>query len=389
MNVSAILQRSIKTLLAVTVIAAFPTQSLNAQDKKDTCSNYSSVKRGITFNAMLQTRYMASLTKNVDVTGKNYDPAVTNAVNNTFSLRRARFMVKAAVNDRFSTNFMLNFAEFNGNPANKVVENAFVKYTGNKHFNIQAGQFRPFFGIEDEIPADLIRTLDYSTQYTAFGASGWQSFQMGVSVFGLITGDDKKFVKYYAGVYNGNNRNQATDNDNTKNVYGRLETTLAPNVVLGVNAASGSCGAGTGYAYGGDITSTTPLDGNKKWELQLTGEFKSGTNFSLYNSTQSHPSKLGDYRMQGFYFFPLLRYNYNHPRLRALEFSSRYEYFDENYKLGDNAVHIITPNISFLFADDMYATLQVGTNIQMFKHNVPLTSSYDQSLFYLQLQLRF
>jgi len=390
MSQYAALKQVLKALLAVALTTAFSNQHLHAQEKKDTCSNYSALKRSITFNALLQIRYTASLTHNVDVTGKNFDPAVTKGVTNTFSIRRARFMVKAAVNDRFSTNFMFNFAEFSGSPANKVVENAFIKYSANKHFNIQAGQFRPFFGIEDEIPAELIRTLDYSNQYTVFAANGWQGFQLGVSVFGNITGDDTKFIKYYAGIYNGNNRNQPTDNDNTKNVYGRLETTLSKNFVLGANAASGSFGAGTGYAWGGDVTGKISLCEDKKWELLLTAEGKSGTNFNLYNSSTAEAKpQLSNCKMWGIYFFPLLRYNYNHARLRALEFSSRYEFLNENSKLGDNPYQVITPNISFLFADDMYAALQVGTNIELFRHNVPLTNSYNQGLFYLQLQLRF
>ncbi|MBV4358378.1 porin [Pinibacter aurantiacus] len=389
MNQCAVLKQRLKVLFTITVIVAFFRQPLYAQEKKDTCSNYSAIKRAITFNALLQMRYTASLTHNVDVSGKNFDPAVSKGVINTFSLRRARLMVKAAVNDRFSTNFMLNFAEFCGNTANKVVENAFIKYSANKHFNIQAGQFRPFFGIEDLIPAELIRTLDYSNQYTAFAASGWQGFQLGVSVFGNITGDDTKFVKYYAGIYNGNNRNQPSDNDNTKNIYGRLETSMSENFKMGVNAASGSFGAGTGFAWGGDVTGKINLGADKKWELFLTAEGKTGTNFNLYNAATSIKPQLNDCKMWGVYFFPLLRYNYNHPRLRALEFSSRYEYLNENAKLGDNPYQTITPNISFLFADDMYAALQVGTNIELFKHNVPLTNSYSQSLMYLQLQLRF
>jgi hypothetical protein len=385
----AVLKQGFKFLVAVTTMITFSKQPVYAQEKKDTCSNYSAIKRAITFNVLLQIRYMASLTHNVDVTGKNFDPAIAKGVTNTFSIRRARFMVKAAVNDRFSTNFMFNFAEFNGNTANKVVENAFVKYAANKHFNIQAGQFRPFFGIEDLIPAELIKTLDYSNQYAAFAASGWQGFQLGISVFGNITGDDKKFVKYYAGIYNGNNRNQPTDNDNTKNVYGRLETTLSEHFLLGANAASGSFGAGTGFAWGGDVTGKISLCDSKKWELFLTAEGKSGTNFNLYNTTTTLKPQLSDCKMWGIYFFPLLRYNCNQARLRALEFSSRYEYLNENSKLGDNPYQVITPNISFVFADDMYASLQVGTNVELFKHNVPLTNSYNQSLFYMQLQLRF
>lgn len=198
-------------------------QDLPIGEPADTIRNYSKYKRSLTFNGLLQTRYVLSLTNQVDVNGKHHDGVESKPVTNSFLVKRARLMVKAAINDHFAANFMINFADFSTTPTGKVLENAFIKYTLNKHFNVQAGQFRPFFGIEDVVPVDLIRTLDYSNQYYAFGNNGWQSFQIGVTVLGAINKDDAKPLKYYAGVYNGNNRNQLTDNDNTKNLYLRLE----------------------------------------------------------------------------------------------------------------------------------------------------------------------
>jgi hypothetical protein len=351
----------------------------------DTITNFSTYKRAITFAGLLQTRYLGSLTKNVDVTGKNFDPAAkTGKITNTFMLKRVRFVVKGTVNDHFSANLLVNFAEFSSDPANKVLENAFVKYTLNKHFNVQAGQFRPFFGIEDVVQNDIIRTLDYSNQYYAFGASGWQSFQTGVAVFGNINKGGK--LRYYAGAYNGNNRNQATDNDNSKNVYGRLEADVTKHLSLGINAAQGSLGAGTGNALGIDVKATAKLD--EQWELYLGGEYKTGTNFALYNALAVKPT-LRDVRMQGFYIFPIVRYNYNMRRVRAIEFSSRYEYFNESYKLAHNARQTIIPNVSLIFADDFYAALQMGVSIDIYQHQMPLSTANSHNLAYLQLQVRF
>ncbi len=57
---------------------------------------------------------------------------------------------------------MLNFAEFNSsNLTGKVLEQAFVRYSHNKHLKIQLGQFRPYFGIEDEIPSEFIKSVDF------------------------------------------------------------------------------------------------------------------------------------------------------------------------------------------------------------------------------------
>ena len=356
-----------------------------AKVNTDTIKNFSTYKRAITFGGLLQTRYLASLTPNIDVTGKNFDPAApTGKITNTFMLKRVRFLVKGTINDHFSANLLVNFAEFSSDPANKVLENAYIKYTLSKHFNVQAGQFRPFFGVEDVVQNDLIRTLDYSNQYYAFGASGWQSFQTGVAVFGNINSSGQ--LRYYAGAYNGNNRNQPTDNDNTKNIYGRIEADILKGLTIGVNAAQGSLGAGSGNAMGVDVKGGLVL--NERWEFALGGEYKTGTNFALYNALTTKPA-LKDVRMQGFYVFPIVRYNYNMRRVRAIEFSSRYEYFNENYKLNHNSRQTIIPNVSLIFVDDFYTALQLGVSIDLYQKNIPLTTAFNHNLAYLQLQVRF
>lgn len=354
---------------------------------KDTIKNFSAYNRSIHFAGLLQTRYVASLTNNVDVNGKNFNAASEDKVINSFSLKRVRLQVKGTVNDHFSANLMFNFAEFNSAPTFKVLENAFVKYTLNKHFNIQAGQFRPFIGIEDAMPVDIIRSLDYSNQYYAFGASGWQSFQVGISAFGDITKIGQLPLRYYAGIYNGNNRNQPSDNDDTKNLYGRIESNILPKLIMGVNAAYGSLGKGDGNAVGADIVTTAKL--GEAWQLSIGGEYKNGTNFSLFNTYTSNVPRLSDVRMQGFYIFPILRYAYNKPRLRAVEFSSRYEYFARNYKLDDNVRQTIIPHMSIIFADDFYAAIQMGVSIDLYNNDVPLTTNYSGNLAYVQLQVRF
>lgn len=354
---------------------------------KDTVKNFSSYKRSIGFAGLLQARYVASLTGNVNVSGKHFDEAAENKITNNFALKRVRLQVKGNVNDHFSANLMVNFAEFSSNPTNKVLENAYVKYSLNRYFNLQAGQFRPFFGIEDSMPVDIIRSLDYSNQYYAFGASGWQSFQVGLTVLGDLTKEGQMPLRYYAGVYNGNNRNQPLDNDNAKNYYGRIETGILKKLIIGLNAAHGSLGKGSGNALGIDLVATAKLSSD--WQLSLGGEYKNATNLALFNTYTTDIPSLSDVRMKGFYIFPILRYTYDHPRLRAVEFSSRYEYFIENYKLDRNPRQTIIPHLSMIFADDFYAAIQAGVSIDLYKKNIPLSTTYTSNLAYVQLQVRF
>jgi hypothetical protein len=373
-------------ILFISLSAAAQQTDIAGIDE-DTISNFSAYKRSISFAGLLQTRFVGSLTDNVDVNGQNFDQSSASKITNTFLLKRVRFVVKGTVNDHFSANLMFNFAEFSSNPTNKVLENAYVKYTLSRYFNLEAGQFRPFFGIEDALPVDFIRTLDYSNQYYAFGASGWQSFQIGVSVFGSVTKPDELPVRYYAGIYNGNNRNQPMDNDNEKNFYGRLEASLFKDLIVGINAAKGSLGAGSGDAWGFDVVGSTKLSAD--WRLSLSGEYKNGTNLALYNTYTTAVPSLSQVRMQGFYIFPVLRYDYNLPRVRAIEFSSRYEIFDDNYKINSNPRQTIIPNLTLIFADDFYAAIQLGVAFDVYKTNIPLTTYYNHNLAYIQLQVRF
>lgn len=376
-------------LIIILIVSSFVSQAQQRDRTRlsDTLTNYSAYKRKLSFAGVLQTRYVLSLDKDVDINGKNFDPATSKAVSNTFLVKRARVMVKGDINDHFSANILANLAEFNGDPANKVLENAYIKYSLNDYFHIQAGQFRPFFGIEDAVAVDIIRTLDFSNQYYAFGKNGWQSFQTGISILGNVIPGGK--LRYFAGAYNGNNKNQSADDNNTKNLYGRLEADFLKDFTVGVNAGSGSMASSSiGNAYGADATAKIPL--TKKFDLLLMAEFKTGANFLAYNADKQllRPG-ISKYQMQGFYFFPTLRYNHESRRLRAVEFSCRYEYFDENYKLASNPRQTLIPNVSLIFADDFYAAVQLGVAIDRFKNQVPLSTTYNHSLGYVQLQIRF
>lgn len=372
---------------------AAPTaaQQRDRTSSTDTIKNYSTYKRALSFGGVMQTRYVYSVTNDADVDGKNFAPTDSTAITNTFLIKRARIMVNANINDHFSANVLVNLADFSGNTTNKVMENAYIKYSLSKYFNVKAGQFRPAFGIEDAISVDVIRTLDFSNQYYAFGKNGWQSFQIGLSLFGDLSKNGK--VRYFAGVYNGNNKNQKSDDNNGKNIYARLEADIFKTITVGINVASGSmASSGNSGAFGADMTAKIPI--SKKFELLLMAEAKSGANFLAYNAAIANNAlstklPLSKYRMQGFYVLPTLRYNCESKRLRAIEFSSRYEYFDESYKINSNLRQTIIPNLSLIFADDFYAALQMGLSLDWYKKDVPLTTTNSHNLAYLQLQIRF
>lgn len=143
----------------------------------------------------------------------------------------------------------------------------------------------------------------------------------------------------------------------------------------------------TGNAFGIDLAAQ--IDLAPKWKLLLMSEYKSGSNFTAYHASTIPTATLKDYRMRGFYVFPILRYEYQAPRVRAIEFSTRYERFDESYKEQSNPRQTLIPNLSLIFADDFFAVIQIGTSLDFFKNSIPLTSTYNHNLLYIQLQCRF
>lgn len=365
----------------------FLNASAQSETKKDTISNYSKILRNTSFSGLLQTRYLLSITDNVDVTGTNVTDN-DKLVSNSFNVRRARFLIKSKINDRFDLGMMLNFSEFNNSSlTGKVLEQAFVRYAHNNHIKIQLGQFRPYFGIEDEIPSEFIKSVDFSNGYYLLGKNGWQSFQTGITFYGDINNAKYPF-KYYIGATNGNSRGQDNDNDKSKHAYLRLEKDLKNNLKLGVNGGIGSFTNKTGDVIGADLEKVFTI--NKKWSLEVISEYKEGTNFSEFASTKLSPKpEIKDFRFRNFYLNPIIRYNLNTPRLRSIELSSRYEYLNPNYQLDGNVRKTITPMLNLEFADQYFACLQIGAMIDDYNKNVALTSEYDHATLFAQVQVRF
>ena len=177
-----------------------------------------STKAKITMKGLFQARYSFSANKDIDVNGLHH--ADGSATYNDFDIKRARIQFASKISDRTDVVLLLNLADFKSDPKNKVLENAYITYRLNPHLNFKMGQFRPAFGLEDMYPVDVIKSMDYSNQYAAFGNNGWQSFQIGASVYGALKG--KLPVKYEFTVVNGNNRNQVMDSDNGKHFSSRV-----------------------------------------------------------------------------------------------------------------------------------------------------------------------
>ena len=343
-----------------------------------------SVTKKFTPGFLIVGDYNVSGTDNVGFNGIH--SPVDSVVSNGFTLRYVRFSANYQLNNKFSLGLLANLADFNADTKTKVLENAFVLYKHNKYLNVQLGQFRPYFGIEDRYPVEMHKSYYWSNQYGAFGRNNWMSFQVGIALFGSL--EPKKIpLSYYFTVYNGNGKNMAVDNDNYKTFALRMEYEVIKKWMLGLNLARAGAKNGNYNALAIDLNTKNNL--SDKWDVESESSFASGSNIRSFISSSVAEKRPEDYRMKGFYVLPLLRYKALKPNLYAIEFSTRYENFDENLKQGSNLRQTITPMLSFVFLEKNAAKLSLIGVIDNYKRNIPGTASYDQVQYMAQFQLKF
>jgi phosphate-selective porin len=355
--------------------------------KKDTVPAVKQTKdRRISLSGMLIGRYTTSFNKDVDVNGRQ-STETESVTTRSFSLRRARLLARAQITDKAEATVLFNLTDFTGNPQNKVLETVCLRYQFNDYLKVQVGQFRPYFGKEDLYPEELLQTLEWSNQYYAFGANGWQSFQAGATLYGEIK-KGKLPIKYYAGVFNGNGRNQLSDNDNGKLFPARIEMALRPQTKLGLNAGVGKDRNQKVWAVNADIDHTIKL--GKAWSLQVQSEYKRGINNALFfNTTKEGPASIDSYQVEGLYVLPNLKYTLNKEQIKSLEFSLRCETLDTDVKREGNRRNTIVPMLSAHFAENNFLVARLGMIMDRYRYDVPNTSQYSSKRMMVQLLARF
>lgn len=334
---------------------------------------------------MMILRYAWSPDKHVDVNGQHHSSEGGYSTD-AFAVRRVRLGVKAPLGPRAEAALLLNATDFTGNPQNKVLENAFLKYRFNDYLNLQVGQFRPFFGREDLYPEEQLETLEWSNQYYAFGANGWQSFQQGATLFGKVNLGQLP-LSYYIGVFNGNGRNVAMDNNRGKLFPLRLEAALRPQTKLGLNSGFGKEGGIRTWALAADIDHRMQL--GERWTIHLQAEYKTGFNSSLYFSDTAHAKITRDYRLNGFYALPALSYAINKGGVQSAGFSVRWETLDASNCGDNNHRNTCMPMLCLQFCDPCPLRLELGAIVNDFKYNVANTSAYNNTRYVCQVKVAF
>lgn len=342
-------------------------------------------EKKVQLSGMMILRYTWSPDRRIDVNGQHHSSEGGYSTG-AFAVRRVRLGAKAPLGPRAEAVVLLNATDFTGSPQNKVLENAFLKYRFNDYLNLQAGQFRPFFGREDLYPEEQLQTLEWSNGYYAFGANGWQSFQQGATLFGKVS-LGKVPLSYYIGVFNGNGRNVAMDNNRGKLFPLRLEAALRPHTKLGLNGGLGSEGGLRTWALGADLDHRVELGG--RWGLHLQAEYKTGFNSSLYFSDTAHAKISRDYRLSGLYLLPYLSYTIHKAGIQSAGLSLRWEGLDGSSSSDNNRRTTSMPALSLQLSAPCPLRVEVGALINDFTYNIPNTSWYSNTRYVCQLKTKF
>ena len=326
--------------------------------------------------------YAKTFSSNVDMNGNHTTD--DKASDNGFYLRYVRLQAKFEIN-KITAQVLINLADFKNNPQTRVLELANLKYKANNYLSIQAGQFRPYFGLEDLYPADILKSYNWSNQYTLFGNNGWQSFQIGAAVFGSLS-DLKIPLKYYYSFVNGNGKNQVADSDNAKHHMFRLEYKLGKYLNLGGNVGFSRWDGQSAKAYGADLQFEKKI--SPTLCLALDTEYKRGSNLNAYTASKLVPKELNDYEMQGVYVIPLVRKIIDVDKKIGVEFSFRYEYLENLVKAG-NPLRIYTPMASYILGEDYIGKLSLVGLFVDYNKSIPNSAQYDYNQILLQYQIRF
>ena len=147
---------------------------------------------------------------------------------NTFRMRRVRMSIDGKLTEKLSYKLQGDFV------SSPMLVDAYLKYKVCDAFAIQAGQFKVPFTMESLINPVNLEVFDYGEEifqlcgYNDVSKVGKIGRDIGIMATGSLfkienkNGESFGIVDYQIGVFNGNGINN-TDNNNRKNIVGRLD----------------------------------------------------------------------------------------------------------------------------------------------------------------------
>ena len=344
------------------------------------------VFKNLKLSGTIRTRYNASFDKHIGINGLQHSNLDDEFADNGFTIPQARLQLAGNLSEKLEVTLRVNFGDFSSTSTSKVLEYAFATYHVNPYINVRMGLMRPNFGREDDLANDFLKSFDFSNQYTAFCENGWMGYQLGVSIYGVVKAGEVP-IRYFAGVYNGDGRQNFTDNDNGKQFPARVEVDFTKDLQVGVSGGVGKDHGNSVNAWGGDLNYEKQL--SRRWTAEVETEYKQGNNQALFNSDNISNTSINNYMMRGAYVLPSITYKTFLKDVKGIEASFKYEYFDPNFKQNGNVRQQYVPMVGVDFAEKYALRLQFGMVIDRYNENIANTTEYNSNRFITQLQIRF
>ena len=245
------------------------------------------VDRTPKISGFVQALYQADFSKDFDLN------------DNTFRMRRVRMSIDGKLTENLSYKIQGDFGR------SPMLVDAYVKYKVCDALSIQVGQYKLPFTMETAINPVNLEIFDYGevvtklTGYSDVCGVGALGRDIGVMATGkLFKKDDFSILEYAVGVFNGNGVNN-TDNNNRKDVAGRLEfhpwvkeVTLTGSFYIGKYNKDDNFGDRNRYSGGAQF---------KNDRLIVRSEFVAGD--TGVNDTIGNFKSNGLYAVVGYNFF--------------------------------------------------------------------------------------
>jgi len=200
---------------------------------------------------------------------------------NTFLLHRARLDVKGSVTDDWSYEVYTEFAGVTP----KLLD-AYTTYKVADYLKFTAGQFKVPFSAESLVADADLEFIDRSLVVNGLAGRSTDVIgnQNGRDIGAQLSGsfaklNDHYLFDYYFGVFNGAGYDVTTDNNNHKDIAGRLVIHPITNLSIGADFYAGQ----DVFAVGSAAAATHKrnrqgIDGRYVWgNLSLTAEYDKGT----------------------------------------------------------------------------------------------------------------
>lgn len=289
--------------------------AIKAQDQKDKQAKFPlTIGKSLTLTGLLQTRYQSF--------------QGTNTIDG-FDVRRARLGLKGAITHDWDYELLVEFA---GNP---FLLDGYTTYKFADYLKVSVGQFKIPFSLESLSSDSQSELIDHSQVEEALTAHSKDVLgnQNGRGIGAQISGsffkvNDNYLFDYAIGVFDGNGINK-TDNNNNKDIAGRLTVHPVANLALSYNFYSGHASLGTPLVN--QVRNRRGVDARYVYgPLSLTAEYDRGTDGII--------DREGWYGQAAYYIFP-----------KKLQVAVKYDTYDPTKTNSLDQTHWYVGGVNYFF----------------------------------------